>query len=227
MPADIKTTTADARITAAEPRASSPELRAQDSRDEILKAATGLFANRGFHETSMSEVAKAASVSNALIFWHFKTKEDLFMAVLSGLLEPYFIDFTEEAGALDEKAQIIRLIELYLLFVRDNAGSIRFFVAQLLHDERPSDGLANQVMQLYDGYRTLLVDLIGRAQNNFVCIRDFPPQAVASMLLATLNGLLIGFLFAADQAVQVESAVSMIRQWLFHDGPQVGLPPSL
>ncbi|HVC43397.1 MAG TPA: TetR/AcrR family transcriptional regulator [Candidatus Binataceae bacterium] len=227
MPADIKTTTADARITAAEPRASSPELRAQDSRDEILKAATGLFANRGFHETSMSEVAKAASVSKALIFWHFKTKEDLFMAVLSGLLEPYFIDFTEEAGALDEKAQIIRLIELYLLFVRDNAGSIRFFVAQLLHDERPSDGLANQVMQLYDGYRTLLVDLIGRAQNNFVCIRDFPPQAVASMLLATLNGLLIGFLFAADQAVQVESAVSMIRQWLFHDGPQVGLPPSL
>ena len=175
----------------------------------------------------MSEVAKAASVSKALIFWHFKTKEDLFMAVLSGLLEPYFIDFTEEAGALDEKAQIIRLIELYLLFVRDNAGSIRFFVAQLLHDERPSDGLANQVMQLYDGYRTLLVDLIGRAQNNFVCIRDFPPRAVASMLLATLNGLLIGFLFAADQAVQVESAVSMIRQWLFHDGPQVGLPPSL
>ncbi|MBF6560148.1 MAG: TetR/AcrR family transcriptional regulator [Candidatus Binataceae bacterium] len=220
-------TTADARITAAEPRASSAELRAQDSRDEILKAATALFANRGFHETSMSEVAKAASVSKALIFWHFKTKEDLFMAVLSGLLEPYFIDFTEEAGALDEKAQIIRLIELYLLFVRDNAGSIRFFVAQLLHDERPSDGLANQVMQLYDGYRTLLVDLIGRAQNNFVCIRDFPPLAVANMLLATLNGLLIGFLFTADQAVQVESAVSMIRQWLFHDGPQVGLPPSL
>ncbi len=227
MPADIKMTTADARITAAEPRASSAELRAQDSRDEILKAATALFANRGFHETSMSEVAKAASVSKALIFWHFKTKEDLFMAVLSGLLEPYFIDFTEEAGALDEKAQIIRLIELYLLFVRDNAGSIRFFVAQLLHDERPSDGLANQVMQLYDGYRTLLVDLIGRAQNNFVCIRDFPPLAVANMLLATLNGLLIGFLFTADQAVQVESAVSMIRQWLFHDGPQVGLPPSL
>jgi hypothetical protein len=150
------------------------------------------------------------------------------MAVLNGLLEPYFIDFAEEAGALDEEEQIIRLIELYLIFMRDNAGSIRFFVAQLLHDEQPSDGLASQVMQLYDGYRTLLVDLIGRAQASQLCLRDFPPQAVASMLLATLNGLLIGFLFSGDQAVQVESAVTMIGQWLFHENPHAGsggMPP--
>src|SRR5579872_6523972 len=131
----------------------------QDSRDEILKAGIRLFARRGFHETSMSEVARDASVSKALIFWHFRTKEELFMAVLNRLLEPYFIDFTEEAGALDEKAQILRLIDLYLQFVRENASSIRFFVAQLLHDEKPSDGLTNQVLQLYGGYRTLLVDL--------------------------------------------------------------------
>ena len=98
-----------------------------------------LFAVRGFHETSMAEVARAANVSKALIFWHFKTKEELFMAVLNRLLEPYVIDFAEEAGALDEKAQILRLIELYLLFVRDNASSIRFFVAQLLHDEHLSE----------------------------------------------------------------------------------------
>src|ERR1700680_614848 len=118
---------------------------AQDSRDDILKAAAGLFAGHGFHETSMSEVAREAQVSKALIFWHFKTKEELFLAVLNRLLEPYFIDFAEEAAALGEKSQLLRLIELYLLFVRDNASSVRFFVAQLLHDEKLSDGLTNQV----------------------------------------------------------------------------------
>jgi len=41
----------------------------------------------------MSEVARAAGVSKALIFWHFKTKEELFLAVLNRLLEPYVIDF--------------------------------------------------------------------------------------------------------------------------------------
>ena len=74
---------------ASQAKVSSQETQAQDSRDEILKAATKLFASRGFHETSMSEVARAAHVSKALIFWHFKTKEDLFFAVLNRLLEPY------------------------------------------------------------------------------------------------------------------------------------------
>src|SRR5579875_3432685 len=99
------------------------QTQSQDSREEILKAAIRLFASRGFHETSMSEVAREARVSKALIFWHFKTKEDLFMAVLNRLIEPYFIDFAEEAGALDERAQILKLVESYLLFVRDNANS--------------------------------------------------------------------------------------------------------
>ena len=91
---------------ASQAKVSSHETQAQDSRDEILKAAIHLFASRGFHETSMSEVAREAKVSKALIFWHFKTKEELFLAVLNRLLEPYFIDFAEEAAALDERAQI-------------------------------------------------------------------------------------------------------------------------
>src|ERR1022692_1175821 len=185
-----------------------PRTRSQDSRDEILKAAMQLFANRGFHETSMSEVARSAGVSKALIFWHFKTKEELFMAVLNRLLEPYFIDFTEEAGALDEKSQLLRLIELYLLFVRDNASSIRFFVAQLLHDEKLSDGLTNQVLELYEGYRNLLVDLIGRAQEKRLCKNDFPPEAAASFLLSMLNGLLIGFLFTGDKGFDLKGAIA-------------------
>jgi AcrR family transcriptional regulator len=213
----------------ADSRSTSAETRAQDSRDQILKAAMRLFAVRGFHETSMAEVARAASVSKALIFWHFKTKEELFMAVLNRLLEPYFIDFAEEAGALDEKAQIVRLIDLYMQFVRENGGSIRFFVAQLLHDEKLSDGLTNQVLQLYQGYRALLVDLIGRAQERGSCKRDFPPADAVSFLLSTLNGLLIGFLFSGENAVNLDGAIAMLRHWLFGDAPQNGpgeCPPS-
>lgn len=208
-----------ATMTAVETRVSSHETRAQDSRDEILKAATTLFAGRGFHETFMSEVARAAQVSKALIFWHFKTKEELFFAVLGRLLEPYVIDFAEEAGILDEKAQILKLLESYLLFVRDNASSIRFFVAQLLHDEKASEGLTNQVLALYDGYRNLLTDLITRAQEKGLCMREFPPQAAAAFLLSTLNGLLIGYLFLGNQGFELEGAMGMLRQWLFRDKP--------
>lgn len=191
--------------------------RTKDSRDEILKSAMRLFSVRGFHETSMSEVARAARVSKALIFWHFKTKEELFLAVLNRLLEPYFIDFAEEAVALDEPMQIQSLVEAYLLFVRDNAASVRFFLAQLLHEPQPSADLTEQIHKLYEGYRTLLVDLIGRAQSKGLCRREFSPESAADLLLSMLNGSLIGFLFMGGAPVDVEGAVAMLKGWLFTD----------
>jgi AcrR family transcriptional regulator len=194
---------------------SSAPSRAQapDSRDEILRAATHLFAGRGFHETSMSEVAREARVSKALIFWHFKTKEELFLAVLNRLLEPYFIDFAEEASVLDEREQILKLVEMYLAFVKDNASSVRFFLAQLLHGERLSDGLNNQVLKLYEGYRGLLVDLLRRAQEKGLISRDFAPETAAGFLLSALNGTLIEFLFMGNTAIDAGGAASMLRSW--------------
>ena len=202
---------------------STPETRpvyhdsrsAQDSRDEILRAAMHLFANRGFHETSMSEVAREAHVSKALIFWHFKTKEELFVAVLNRLLEPYFIDFAEEAGVLDERAQIKKLVEFYLDFVRDNASSVRFFLAQMLHDQRFSEGLNEQVLKIYSGYRGMLVELIARAQQKGLCALRFTPQAAAGFLLSALNGILIEHLFVANNPLDSDEAVAMVSEWLF------------
>ncbi len=199
---------------------SEPRTQSQDSRDEILKAAMQLFANRGFHETSMSEVAREARVSKALIFWHFKTKEELFVAVLNRLLEPYFIDFAEEAAAMDERAQIEKLVEAYLSFVRDNASSVRFFLAQMLHDQGLSKDLNDQVLKLYSGYRAMLVELIARAQQKGICGRRTAPESVAAFLLSALNGLLIEYLFLGANTVDPEGAVAMVGEWLFGGSPE-------
>jgi AcrR family transcriptional regulator len=204
-------------MSAAEAKAPTEQRgQSQDSRDEILRAAMQLFANRGFHETSMSEVARAARVSKALIFWHFKTKEELFFAVLSRLLEPYVIDFAEESGKLDERAQILKLVESYLSFVRENANSVRFFLAQLLHDQHmSSDPLSGQVLQLYNGYRGMLTELIDRAQQKGICTCKFAPLAAAGFLVSALNGILIEDLFTGGSSVDTEGAVAMVGGWLF------------
>jgi len=198
--------------------------QAQDSRDEILKAAMQLFANRGFHETSMSEVAREAHVSKALIFWHFKTKEELFVAVLNRLLEPYFIDFAEEAGKLDERAQIQKLVEQYLHFIHENANSVRFFLAQMMHDQHLSETLSDQVLRLYGGYRGMLVELIARAQEKGMCSRRFAPEAAAGFLVSALNGLLIEHLFIGGSSVDTEAAVAMVGGWLFGEADRT--PPA-
>jgi len=51
-------------------------------KEAILKAAANLFAERGFNETSMAELAKVTGVAQGTIFYHFNNKEELFLKVL-------------------------------------------------------------------------------------------------------------------------------------------------
>ena len=55
-----------------------PDIEKQDeAKVRIIKAAVKLFAEKGFDGTRVSEIAKAAGVNQALIYYYFKGKEDL------------------------------------------------------------------------------------------------------------------------------------------------------
>jgi AcrR family transcriptional regulator len=195
-----------------------PHTQSQDSRDEILKAAIQLFANRGFHETSMSEVAREAKVSKALIFWHFKTKEDLFLAVLNRLLEPYVIDFAEESEKLDAREQIKKLIAGYVNFVRENASSVSFFLRRFMNGEEMPDAFTEQIRRLYDLYKALLTDRIRLAQEKGLCAHTYQPDVMADFVLAALNGLLINLLFMSQMPPNLDHSLAMLSGLLFEDG---------
>jgi AcrR family transcriptional regulator len=62
---------------------SSSRLTADERRTAIVEAATKVFAENGFHGTTTRELAKAAGVSEALLYKHFPSKESLFSAMLA------------------------------------------------------------------------------------------------------------------------------------------------
>ncbi|HUC05312.1 MAG TPA: TetR/AcrR family transcriptional regulator [Acidimicrobiales bacterium] len=58
------------------------ERRRQQTRDYLLKAAAQVFAQRGFHAATIDEVAAAAGFTKGAVYSNFKSKEDLFLALL-------------------------------------------------------------------------------------------------------------------------------------------------
>lgn len=59
-------------------------------REEILGAATRLFAERGYEGTSMGDLAEVVGLRKASLFHHFASKDVLYSTVLSNLLEEVF-----------------------------------------------------------------------------------------------------------------------------------------
>ncbi|MCA9941288.1 MAG: helix-turn-helix transcriptional regulator, partial [Anaerolineales bacterium] len=61
--------------------------KAQRSRDKILRAATSVFAEKGFEAASMDDIVQASGVSKGGIYWHFKSKDEMIAAVFRELFE--------------------------------------------------------------------------------------------------------------------------------------------
>jgi TetR/AcrR family transcriptional regulator len=65
-----------------QPAAATGRMAAGDRRRQIVDVAMRLFSDRGFRGTTTKEIAQAAGVSEAIIFRHFATKEDLYTAII-------------------------------------------------------------------------------------------------------------------------------------------------
>src|SRR5580765_260332 len=64
------------------PRPKRIRMAGEDRRRLLLRAAIDCFARRGFSGTKTKDIAAAAGVSEAILFRHFATKEDLYHAIL-------------------------------------------------------------------------------------------------------------------------------------------------
>jgi AcrR family transcriptional regulator len=64
-------------------------LSADDRRDEIVTAARGLFAKNGYHATTTRELARAAQVSDALLYRHFDSKREVLDQVVDQAIRTF------------------------------------------------------------------------------------------------------------------------------------------
>jgi AcrR family transcriptional regulator len=110
--------------------------RKEDRPQEITEAALAAFAEKGYAATRVDEVARRAGVSKGLLYLYFKTKEDLFKAVIRSFVVP----------KIDELTAIIESSELtseeflrgpFLEFVKTLPGSPISILVRLMISEGP------------------------------------------------------------------------------------------
>src|SRR5436190_2837584 len=62
--------------------ATKPRLTSEERKASIVEAAIRLFGEKGFRGTTTREIAAAVGVSEPILYEHFKTKSDLYAAII-------------------------------------------------------------------------------------------------------------------------------------------------
>jgi AcrR family transcriptional regulator len=93
----------------------TPERRRAMTRQHLLDAAAIVFARNGFHGSTLDEVAATAGFSKGAVYSNFKSKDDLFVALLDDRIERQFAVVSEvlDTGSHDAAEQFPRIREIF------------------------------------------------------------------------------------------------------------------
>lgn len=118
---------------------------ADERRQQLVQIATRLFAEKGFSGTTTREIAKAAGVTEAIIFRYFPRKDDLYAAILEWKSsQERTIEWCDELSAaahFRDDRRVIRIVVRRLIeFVQRDPAFLRL----MLHSALEGHGLADE-----------------------------------------------------------------------------------
>ena len=159
---------------------------------EILNAASHLFAAKGFKETSMTEVAAISGTAGSNIFYHYKTKEDILLAILKRIKDELLLEI-ETFLAERHFPNGIEMSEGAVAFYLNLAGA-KQELFMLLHHRFPYELAAvnSTCREHLEAIYTCFIDLfekairVGQEDGSIV---ETPARKAAMILFAMVDGV--------------------------------------
>jgi AcrR family transcriptional regulator len=117
-------TTGPARVRATGRPARLPK---DQRRAQLLDAASEVFTTRGYHAAAMDDIAEAAGVSKPVLYQHFESKLDLYLALLDRSCERLAAVVAEALKSTDDNAErVVAAVGAFYDFVSAASGEFRF-----------------------------------------------------------------------------------------------------
>jgi TetR/AcrR family transcriptional regulator len=103
------------------------------TKELIFQGALKAFAEKGFNETTMEQIAELCGVAKGTLYYNFKTKEDLYVFVMESGVQNFMRmiqDYVEVVNPDDFRQRAIRLIEAHLDFFQNETDFCRLLLSK-------------------------------------------------------------------------------------------------
>jgi len=158
---------------------------------EIVDAAFEEFAVNGYAGTRLEDVAARAKVSKGLPYLYFKTKEELFKAVIRSVITPLFDAMRERMLSTDLSCEAF-LKGPFLAFLQELVASRRVLIARLLiaeghkHPELTKFYYDQVIAKGRETLQAFIDRGIERGEFKPTPLRDYPQLIIAPALMAVI-----------------------------------------
>jgi TetR/AcrR family fatty acid metabolism transcriptional regulator len=168
-------------LTAVSRRDSTPGPK----RDAILRAAIDVFAERGFFNAQVADVARAAGVAAGTVYLYFKSKDDLLVSIFDrSMREGLAAGRAAVADLHDPRERLRRLARAHLARLGGDRNLAVVFQVELRQSTKFMERFSSTLLRDYLG---LIREAIADGQRAGLFRGDIKPTAAAKMLFGALD----------------------------------------
>jgi TetR/AcrR family transcriptional regulator, cholesterol catabolism regulator len=158
-------------------------------RHEIFHQVVPIVLKKGFHETSMQEIASAAGLGKSTLYDYFRTKDE----ILIYFFEDQLNDLTEEAQkiAMQNCSADVRLRKIMEAYVESLQANKSLFMKMTLESQRLRVESQKQIQKSRHAYQDMIRALIEEGIREGV-FRPVNPLLAARLLLGSIGPVIYG-----------------------------------
>jgi len=152
---------------------------------QILEAAIKVFAEQGFHQATISQIAREAGVADGTIYLYFKNKEDIMVNFFGYKTKQVFGRFREEVDKADNARDKLRLLIKRHLeeFQRDRSMAILYQT----ETRRFSRMCEEQIREMSKMYLDLVSEIVERGQDEGLMRKDLYMGLVKRFIIGAID----------------------------------------
>jgi len=162
-----------------------PEYK-EEAKSRILEAANKVFAEKGYHEATMDDIAKRLGVSKGAIYLYFASKEDLFEAMCKtapqAFKEILYSSFGTDTNPVQSATQFF---DKMLKLSASNPG-LSF---EILSEASRNPNLKRILRQNHAEYEEVLTSFLAEGRKRRIVADNLNIHSLANSLIALWNGL--------------------------------------
>ena len=158
-------------------------------REKILKTANELFIKNGYNATTTGDIVKYSGSSKGNLYYHFKTKENLFLEILNIEDEKWFTRWREEEKKCQSNREKFYLLN-ELAIKMDDYYSMQTAIIEFYSREYESKDIEEKIKEIEQRYMDMYYDIFnaGNRENEWH-IKNI--ESASQIVVATIHGIIM------------------------------------
>jgi len=179
-------------------------------RDKIIQAAVNVFAEKGFYNSKVSDVASKAGVADGTIYNYFKNKDDLLICLFEKKMDQILNRFNMELADIpDPIEKMQKFLRIYFDIIREDQELAEVFQVELRQSDKFLKDYHNQK---FLDYLNIIADILSTGVQNSFFRPDLNIDVMKIMVFGAIDEVARQWILGAHVKYSLEEAAAQVSQ---------------